>query len=39
MAWIFDPKTAARMPPLRGPEIDHRIELEKDKDGKEKEPP
>ena len=39
MAWIFDPETAARMPPLRGPEIDHRIELERDKDGKEKEPP
>jgi hypothetical protein len=39
MAWIFDPKTAARIPPLRGPEIDHRIELEKDKEGKEKEPP
>ena len=30
MAWIFDPNTAAQMPPLRGPEIDHRIELEKD---------
>ena len=27
------------MPPLRGPEIDHRIELEKDENGKEKEPP
>ncbi|KAG9184899.1 hypothetical protein G6011_06845, partial [Alternaria panax] len=39
MAWIFDPKTAAKMPPLRGPEIDHRIELEKDENGKEKEPP
>jgi transposase InsO family protein len=39
MAWIFDPKTAARMPPIRGPEIDHRIELEKDEHGKEKEPP
>jgi hypothetical protein len=39
IAWIFDPETAARIPPLRGPEIDHRIELEKDKEGKEKEPP
>jgi hypothetical protein len=39
MAWIFNPKTAARMPPLRGPEINHWIELEKNKDGKEKEPP
>jgi transposase InsO family protein/predicted aspartyl protease len=39
MAWIFDPNTAAKMPPLRGPGVDHRIELEKDQDGKEKEPP
>jgi hypothetical protein len=39
MAWIFDPETAAKMPHLRGPEIDHRIELEKEKDGKEKELP
>jgi hypothetical protein len=39
MAWIFDSETAARMPPLRGPEIDHWIELEKDKNDKEKEPP
>jgi hypothetical protein len=39
MAWIFDPKTAARMPPLRGPKIDYRIKLEKDKEGKEKELP
>ena len=39
LAWLFDPKTAAKLPPLRGPEIDHRIELEKDQSGKEKEPP
>jgi hypothetical protein len=39
MAWIFDSNTAAKMPPLRGPEIDHRIDLEKDQHGKEKEPP
>ena len=37
-AKLFDPATAAKMPPLRGPKIDHRIELEKDQDGKEKEP-
>jgi hypothetical protein len=39
MACIFDPKTAVRMPPLRGPKINYRIELEKDKEGKEKELP
>ena len=39
MAWIFDPKMAAQMPPLRGPGTDHAIELEKNPDGKEKEPP
>ena len=39
LSWVFDPKNASKLPPLRGPEIDHRIELEKDADGKEKEPP
>ena len=39
MAWIFDPNTTAKMPPLHGPEVDHRIELERDQHGKEKEPP
>ena len=39
IARIFDPKTAARMPPLRGPKTDYRIKLEKDKDRKEKELP
>ena len=39
LAELFDPKTAAKLPPLRGSKIDHRIELEKDQNGKEKEPP
>lgn len=34
----FDPKTAAQMPPLRGPNVDHHIEFIK-KDGKEPEAP
>jgi hypothetical protein len=36
--WIFDPKTASQMPPLRGPDIDHRIDLVQ-KDGKDPEIP
>lgn len=38
LAKLFDPTTAAQLPPLRGPKIDHQIELEKDEKGKEKEP-
>lgn len=36
---LFDRKAADTLPPLRGPGIDHRIELELDENGKEKEPP
>jgi hypothetical protein len=39
MTKIFEPKTAVRIPPLRGPKIDYQIKLEKDKDRKEKELP
>lgn len=35
----FDRREADKQPPLRGPEIDHKIELTKGPDGKEKEPP
>jgi hypothetical protein len=38
-SWIFDPDTATRMPPLRGPAIDHRVDLVKDASGKEPEVP
>lgn len=36
---VFDRRLAEALPPLRGPEVDHRIELEKDDHGKEKELP
>lgn len=35
----FDRREADKQPPLRGPEIDQKIELIKGPDGKEKEPP
>lgn len=36
--WIFDPKTASKMPPLRGPDIDHQIAFTQ-VEGKDPEPP
>lgn len=35
----FDCREADKQPPLQGPEIDHKIELIKGPDEKEKEPP
>jgi hypothetical protein len=37
-AKTFDPTVASQLPPVRGPVVDHKIEL-KEKDGKEMEPP
>jgi hypothetical protein len=36
---VFDRKASETLPPLRGPGVDHRIELEKDKEGREPEVP
>ena len=36
---VFDRKASEALPPLRGPGVDHRIELEKDKKGREPEVP
>ena len=36
---VFERTEADKLPPLRGPGIDHKIELIKDKDGKDPDPP
>ncbi len=36
---VVDRKAAERLPPVRGIRVDHAIELERDENGREKEPP